>query len=279
MEKNFETTNNDSIQEANPTDALAEMSNSFDAHRAETLVELESKNIKGLSETQKQILLDNPNAILAQQEGGIKSNGIMSKDLVPDSENPDIRALFESGTVSIVEDGKIHLNCLEKGQKDFIPSEKTILAYEPLNDKETGERIVKDGVPQWNIYDCSRATIYEDRGDGPQVYKVPAPVIFMPTESGKVPAPLEGIAHIDEDTNELLIPREEGAAEDMRSPLGDNAILQIRKNFMEKGTYDGRGATILTKTQGIDEGYKVVIGKDSGKKLGEVLGIPYLQNN
>lgn len=247
----------------------------FDSHRAETLRELDSKEIKGLSSPQREILLDNPDAILAQQEGGIKANGIMSKDLVPDSENPDIRALFESGAVSIAEDGKIHLNCLEKGQKDFTPDESVIFAYEPLNDKD-GNRIVEDDVPQWNVYNCSGATIYEDRGEGPQVYKVPAPVIFMPTESGKVPAPLEGIAHIDEATGELVIPREEGS-EPMRAMPGDGIMLQIRKDFMKNGVYDGNGATIFTKSQGVDESYKVILGEHNGEKLSDVLGVGVLQ--
>ena len=247
----------------------------FDPRRAETLRELESKEIKGLSGPQREILLDNPDAILAQQEGGIKANGIMSKDLVPDSENSDIRALFESGAVSITEDGQIHLDCQEKGQRDFSPDESVIFAYEPLND-ENGNRIVKDGVPQWNVYNCSRATIYEDRGEGPHVYKVPAPVIFMPTESGKIPAPLEGIAYIDEATGELVIPREKGS-EAMRAVPGDKVMLQIRKDFMKKGVYDGKGATIFTKSQGIDESYKVILGKHNGDKLSEVLGINTLQ--
>ena len=246
----------------------------FDPRRAETLRELDSKEIKGLSDVQREILLANPDAILAQQEGGVKANGIMSKDLVPDSESSDIRALFESGAVSMTEDGQVHLDCLEKGQKDYTPDESVIFAYEPLND-ENGNRVVKDGVSQWNVYNCSRATVYEDRGDGPQVYKVPAPVIFMPTEKGKVPAPLEGIAHIDEATGELVIPREEGS-EAMRAVPGDGVMLQIRKDFMKKGVYDGKGATIFTKNQGVDESYKVILGEHDGEKLSEVLGIDTL---
>ena len=249
--------------------------NQFDPRRAEIIRELDSREIKGLSGSQREILLDNPDAILAQQEGGIKANGIMSKDLVPDSDNPDIRALFESGAVSMTEDGQIHLDCLERGQKDFVPDESIILAYEPLND-ENGDRVVKDGVPQWNVYNCSGATIYEDRGEGPQVYKVPAPVIFMPTESGKVPAPLEGIAYIDEATGELAIPREDGS-EAMRAIPGDNTMIQIRKDFMKNGVYDGKGVTLFTKSQGVDPSYKVILGEHEGEKLSDVLGIETLQ--
>jgi hypothetical protein len=245
----------------------------FDRHRAEVLRELDSKEIKGLSDTQKKILLENPDAILAQQEGGVKSNGIMSKDLVPDSENPDIRALFESGAVSITENGQIHVECLEKGQQDFAPDEKLIFAYEPLND-ENGNRVIKDGIPQWNVYNCSGATVYEDRGDGPRVYKVPAPVIFIPTEAGIVPPSLEGIAHIDEATGELVIPREEGS-EPMRGMPGPNTMLQIRKDFKKDG-YDGKGATLFTKSQGVDGSYKVILGKHDGERLSDVLGVSTL---